>query len=34
MNKKIAIVGVNGKMGQWFANYFHKMEIENLLMNQ
>jgi len=25
MNKKIAIVGVNGKMGQWFASYFHKM---------
>jgi len=25
MNKKIAIVGVNGKMGKWFANYFHKM---------
>jgi len=28
MNKKIAIVGVNGKMGQWFANYFHKMGFE------
>jgi len=25
MNKEIAIVGVNGKMGKWFANYFHKM---------
>jgi len=25
MNKKIAIIGVNGKMGKWFANYFHKM---------
>jgi len=28
MNKKIAIVGVNGKMGKWFANYFHKMGFE------
>ena len=28
MNKKIAIVGVNGKMGQWFANYFHKTGFE------
>ena len=28
MNKKIAIIGVNGKMGQWFANYFHKMGFE------
>ena len=28
MNKKIAIVGVNGKMGQWFANYFHKIGFE------
>nr|AIF19655.1 prephenate dehydrogenase (tyrA2) [uncultured marine thaumarchaeote KM3_87_E01] len=28
MNKKIAIVGVNGKMGQWFASYFHKMGFE------
>ena len=28
MNKKIAIVGVNGKMGQWFASYFHKMDFE------
>jgi len=25
LNKKIAIIGVNGKMGKWFANYFHKM---------
>jgi len=25
MNKEIAIIGVNGKMGKWFANYFHKM---------
>jgi len=25
MNKEIAIVGVNGKMGKLFANYFHKM---------
>ena len=25
MNKKISIIGVNGKMGQWFANYFHKI---------
>jgi len=28
MNKKIAIVGVNGKMGLWFANYFHKLGFE------
>ena len=28
MNKKIAIVGVNGKMGKWFANYFHKIGFE------
>ena len=28
MNKKIAIVGVNGKMGKWFADYFHKMGFE------
>ena len=28
MNKKISIVGVNGKMGKWFANYFHKMGFE------
>ena len=28
MNKKISIVGVSGKMGQWFANYFHKMGFE------
>jgi len=28
MNKKIAIVGVNGRMGKWFANYFHKMGFE------
>jgi len=25
MDKEIAIVCVNGKMGKWFANYFHKM---------
>jgi len=25
MNKEIEIVGVNGKMCKWFANYFHKM---------
>ena len=25
MNKEIAIIGVKGKMGKWFANYFHKM---------
>jgi len=25
MNKEIAIIGVNGKMGKWFAEYFHKM---------
>jgi len=25
MNKEIAIIGINGKMGKWFANYFHKM---------
>ena len=25
MNKEIAIIGVNGNMGKWFANYFHKM---------
>ena len=24
MNKEIAIIGVNGKMGKWFADYFHK----------
>ena len=28
MNKKIAIIGVNGKMGKWFANYFHKIGFE------
>ena len=28
MNKKIAIIGVNGKMGKWFANYFYKMGFE------
>jgi len=28
MNKEIAIIGVNGKMGKWFANYFHKMGFE------
>ena len=25
MNKEVAIIGVNGKMGKWFAEYFHKM---------
>jgi len=25
MNKEIAIIGITGKMGKWFANYFHKM---------
>jgi len=25
MNKEVAIIGVNGKMGKWFADYFHKM---------
>jgi len=28
MNNKIAIIGVNGKMGKWFANYFHKIGFE------
>ena len=28
MNKKISIIGVNGKMGKWFADYFHKMGFE------
>jgi len=28
MDKKISIIGVNGKMGKWFANYFHKMGFE------
>ena len=28
MDKEIAIVGVNGKMGKWFANYFYKMGFE------
>jgi len=28
MNKKIAIIGVNGQMGKWFANYFHKIGFE------
>ena len=28
MDKKIAIIGVNGKMGKWFASYFHKMGFE------
>ena len=28
MNGKIAIIGVNGKMGKWFASYFHKMGFE------
>ena len=28
MNEKIAIIGVNGKMGKWFASYFHKIGFE------
>ena len=28
MNKKISIIGVNGRMGKWFANYFYKMGFE------
>ena len=28
MNKEISIIGVNGKMGNWFANYFHKIGFE------
>ena len=28
MNKKISIIGVNGKMGKWFANYFYKIGFE------
>ena len=28
MNKEIAIIGVNGKMGKWFADYFHKMNFK------
>ncbi len=28
MNKKISIIGVNGKMGKWFANYFNKIGFE------
>jgi len=28
MDKKISIIGVNGKMGKWFANYFHKIGFE------
>ena len=28
MDKKISIIGVNGKMGKWFAEYFHKMGFE------
>ena len=28
MNKEVAIIGVNGKMGKWFADYFHKMGFE------
>jgi len=28
MDKKIAIIGVNGQMGKWFANYFHKIGFE------
>ena len=28
MNKKISIIGVNGRMGRWFANYFNKIGFE------
>ena len=28
MDKKISIIGVNGKMGKWFAEYFHKIGFE------
>ena len=28
MNKKISIIGVNGRMCKWFANYFNKMGFE------
>jgi prephenate dehydrogenase len=28
MEKKISIIGVNGKMGKWFAEYFHKIGFE------
>ena len=28
MEKKISIIGVNGKMGKWFAEYFHKIGYE------
>ena len=28
MNKTISIIGINGKMGKWFANYFHKIGFE------
>ena len=28
MDKKISIIGVNGKMGQWFADYFYKLGFE------
>jgi len=28
MNKKISIIGVNGRMGKWFANYFNKIGFE------
>ncbi len=28
MNKKITIIGVGGRMGKWFANYFHKIGFE------
>ena len=33
MNKKISIIGVNGKMGQWFANYFHKIGFEVIVFD-
>ena len=28
MNKEIAIIGAGGRMGKWFANYFHKIGFE------
>ena len=28
MDKKISIIGVNGRMGKWFANYFNKIGFE------
>ena len=26
--KKITVIGAGGRMGKWFANYFHKMGFE------